>query len=74
MNTSNMKQQNIIIIGATSGIGKALFEKYAETANASALLADGHIWLTNCGKSIPTRPSSPVRSGDSDLQKRSIHK
>ena len=59
MNTSNMKQQNIIIIGATSGIGKALFEKYAETANASALLADGHIWLTNCGKSIPTRPSPP---------------
>lgn len=69
-----MNKQNIIIIGATSGIGKALFEKYAETANASALLADGHIWLTNCGKSIPTRPSSPVRSGDSDLQKRSIHK
>ena len=27
MNTSNIKQQNIIIIGATSGIGKALFEK-----------------------------------------------
>ena len=33
MNTSNMKQQNIIIIGATSGIGKALFEKYAADGN-----------------------------------------
>ena len=33
MNTSNMKQQNIIIIGATSGIGKALFEKYASDGN-----------------------------------------
>ena len=38
-----MNKQIIIIIGATSGIGKALFEKYAETANASALLADGHV-------------------------------
>jgi len=28
-----MKQQNIIIIGATSGIGKALFEKYATVGN-----------------------------------------
>ena len=28
-----MKQQNIIIIGATSGIGKALFEKYAADGN-----------------------------------------
>lgn len=33
MNISNMKQQNIIIIGATSGIGKALFEKYAADGN-----------------------------------------
>ena len=33
MNTSNMKQQNIIIIGATSGIGKALFGKYAADGN-----------------------------------------
>ena len=33
MNTSNMKQQNIIIIGATSGIGKTLFEKYAADGN-----------------------------------------
>ena len=33
MNTNNMKQQNIIIIGATSGIGKALFEKYAADGN-----------------------------------------
>ena len=33
MNTSNMKQQNIIIIGATSGIGRALFEKYSADGN-----------------------------------------
>ena len=28
-----MNKQNIIIIGATSGIGKALFEKYAADGN-----------------------------------------
>ena len=28
-----MKQQTIIIIGATSGIGKTLFEKYAADGN-----------------------------------------
>ena len=28
-----MNKQNIIIIGATSGIGKALFEKYAADCN-----------------------------------------
>ena len=28
-----MKQQTIIIIGATSGIGKTLFEKYAAEGN-----------------------------------------
>ena len=33
MNTSNLKQQNIIIIGATSGIGRALFEKYVADGN-----------------------------------------
>ena len=40
MNTSNMKQQNIIIIGATSGIGKALFEKYAADGTLTFAYAD----------------------------------
>ena len=33
MNTSNMNKKNIIIIGATSGIGRTLFEKYAADGN-----------------------------------------
>ena len=33
MNTSNMNKKNIIIIGATSGIGRAFFEKYAADGN-----------------------------------------
>ena len=33
-----MKQQTIIIIGATSGIGRALFEKYAADGNCLGIV------------------------------------
>ena len=48
-----MNKQNIIIIGATSGIGRALFEKYAADGNRIGIVGRRQICLTNYDKSIP---------------------
>ena len=53
MNTSNMKQQNIIIIGATSGIGKALFEKYAADGNR---ILNKVPWMSGLVYGLQNRP------------------
>ena len=49
-----MKQ--IIIIGATSGIGRALFEKYAADGNCIGIVGRRTHLLDEC---IPTRLSPP---------------
>ena len=50
-----MKQQTIIIIGATSGIGRALFEKYAADGNCLGIVGRRANLLSELSQTYPSK-------------------
>ncbi len=50
-----MKQQNIIIIGATSGIGRALFEEYAAACNRIGIVSRRTHLLDELSREYPDK-------------------